>query len=216
MKIRYGLILPLLHLAIAAPPMFHHEYQGWRFIPQAQAAEDFDKEHPGPVRAGMPWDPCYEYRMPSDSRVIFAADFPAALLIGSSADGCALGAIRLIPNRLKYYGRVKSRVILIDCLLALGIFVQWWLVGSWLDQRYKQSKPTRRWVMPIAIITVGAIAMAPTAFGQRGVVELVNIFAGMIALLAWIILIIMFIVAGTAWVIRKIRDRDPQAISSGP
>src|ERR1039457_4914021 len=124
MKIRYAAILPLLHLAIAAPPAVHQQSGGWRFIPQAQAAEDFDKAHPEPVAAGIPRAPCYEYRLPSDGRLILAADFPVALLVGSSADECALGAIRLIPNGLKYYVRVKTRVILTDCLLVLGIFVQ--------------------------------------------------------------------------------------------
>jgi hypothetical protein len=166
MRIRYALALPLLHLAIAAAPMIHQQSEGWRYIPIEQAVEDLDRERPEPASDAMLWSPCYEYRLPSAGRLIFAADFPVALLIGSSADDCSLGTIRQVPNRLKYYLRVKTRVVIIDCLQALGIFVQWWLVGGWLDQRYKQSKPTRRWVVPIAIITVGAIVMAPTAFGQ--------------------------------------------------
>jgi hypothetical protein len=216
MKTRYALILPLLHLAIAGPPAVHHQSKEWRFIPEWQAAEDFDKAHPEPVAAGMPWDPCYEYRLPSAGRLILAADFPVALLVGSSADECALRTMSLIPNGLKYYVRVKTRVILTDCLLALGIFVQWWLVGGWLDQRYTQSRPTRLWTIPIAVITVGGIVMAPTTFGQGVVAEIVNYFAGMIALLAWIVLIVMFAAVGTAWVIRRIRHMDSQPVSSHP
>lgn len=216
MKIRYALILPSLHLAIAALPTVHQQSGAWRFIPQTQAAEDFDKAHPNPVASGVPWDPCYEYRLPSGSRLILAADFPVALLVGSPADECALSAISLIPNGLKYYVRVKTRVILTDCLLVLGIFMQWCWVGGWLDQRYKQSKPTRRWIIPVALITVGAIVMAPTAFGQGGVAEFVNIFAGMITLLAWIVLIVMFSVVGLAWVIRRIRQQPSQPVGSRP
>jgi len=205
MKIRYALILPLLHLAIAAPPVVHHQSEEWQFIPQAQAAEDFDKAHPGPIAAGMPWDPCYEYRLPSAGRLILTADFPVALLVNSSADECALRTTGLIPNGLKYYVPVKTRVIVTDCLLVLGIIVQWWLVGGWLDERHAQSKPTRQWIIPVAVITVGAIVMASTAFGQGAAAEIVNYFAGMITLLAWIVLIVMFVVAGTACVLRRIR-----------
>jgi hypothetical protein len=205
MRIRYALALPLLHLAIAAPPMIHQQSEGWRYIPIEQAVEDIDRERPEPARDAMLWNPCYEYRLPSAGRLVLTADFPVALLIGSSADDCALGAIRLIPNRLKYHVRVKTRVIFIDCLLALGIFVQWWLLGGWLDRLYKRSKPTRRWVVPIAIITLGAMVMAPTAFGQQGLAELVNILTGMITLLAWIVLIVMFVVVGAVGAITRMR-----------
>ena len=208
MKIRYAFILPLLHLAIATPPTIHQQSRDWRFIPQIQAAEDFDKAQATPA-AGMPWDPCYEYRLPSDGRVLISADFPVALLVGLPADECALSALSLIPNGLKYYIRLKTRVLFVDGLLALGIFVQWWLVGAWLDQRFTQSKPARRWIIPIAVITVGAIVTALTAFGQQGVAEVVNYFAGMITLLAWIVLIIMFAAVGTGCVIRGIRRQAP-------
>jgi hypothetical protein len=214
MKTGYALILPLLHLAIAGPPAVHHQSKEWRFIPEWQAAEDFDKGHPEPVAAGMPWDPCYEYQVPSAGRLILTADFPVALLVGSSADDCALGAIRLIPGALKYHVRVKTRVILIDCLLALGIFVQWWLVGGWLDRQYGQSNPTRRWIVLIALITTGAVVMAVTAFVRGDVSGIVNYVAGMIALTAWIVLIATFAVVGTAWLIQRIRRQALQHVSS--
>jgi hypothetical protein len=190
--------------------MIHQQSEGWRYIPIEQAVEDIDRERPELGSDAMLLSPCYEYRLPSAGRLILAADFPAALLIGSSADDCALGAIRLIPNRVKYHVHVKTRVIFIDCLLALGIFVQWWLVGVGLDQLYKRSKPTRRWVVPIAIITVGAMVMASTAFGQQGLAELVNILTGMITLLEWIILIVMFVVVGAAGAITRMPHRVPQ------
>jgi hypothetical protein len=215
MKFRYALVLPVLHLAIALPPLFHQELGVWRYIPEAQAIEDFEKAHPPSQSNGVQWDPCYEYRMSSDSRLIFAADLPVAVLIGTSAYGCSLGAVRLVPIRLNLYMRVKSSVILIEALIVLGVFTQWWLIGSWLDRRYNQSKAMRRWIIPIAVITVGGIVMASTAFGQRGVTEYVNIYSAMVTLLAWIVLMVMLIVAGTAWVIRRIRQA-PQPTTSRP
>ena len=211
MKIRYALALPLLHLAIAAPPTIHQQSREWRFIPEMQAAEDFDKSQPKHRTSGMPWDACYEYRLPSDGRVLISADFPVAVLIGLPADECAFSAISLIPNRLKYYIRLKTRVLFVDGLLALGIFVQWWLIGAWLDQRFTRSKPAGRWFIPVAVITIGAIVMALTAFGQQGVAEILNYCAGMITLLAWIVLVVMLAAVGTRSVIRGIRREAPQA-----
>jgi hypothetical protein len=190
--------------------MFYEESKVWRYVPKAQMWKDFEERHPAPATEGRLMIDCYEYRMPSGSRLILAADLPVALLIGTSANGCGLGAVRLVPSKLMYHVRVKASVILVEALIVLGIFVQWLLVGSWLDKRNEQSKPTRRWVVLIAVITVGGFVMALTAFGQRGEAELVNIYSAMITLLAWIVLIVMFVAGWVASVIRKIRHPAPQ------
>jgi hypothetical protein len=208
-RIRYALLLPLMHLGIAGPAMFHQESTVWRYAPRAQQFEDFEAKYPAPEGGAVPFDPCYEYRLSSATRTIAAANLPAALLVGASADGCASPSAWLIRNRLKYRLGVKTRIIALDTFIVLGILVQWWLVGSWLDRRVTQSQPTRRWIVPIAVITVGAMVMASTAFGQGQIVELVNDFAGMVTLVAWIVLIAMFAVVGTAWVIRRIRRQAP-------
>ena len=208
-RIRYALLLPLMHLGIAGPAMFHQESTVWRYAPRAQQFEDFGAKYPAPEGDAVPFDPCYEYRLSSATRTIAAANLPAALLVGASADGCASPSAWLIPNRLKYRLGVKTWVIALETFIVLGILVQWWLVGSWLDRRVTQSQPTRRWIVPIAVITVGAMVMASTAFGQGEIVELVNYFGGMVTLVAWIVLIAMFAVVGTAWVIRRIRRQAP-------
>ena len=208
-RIRYALLLPLMHLGIAGPPMFHQESTVWRYAPQAQELGDFEAKYPAPEGGGAPFEPCYEYRFSSATRTIVAANLPTALLVGASADGCASPTARLIPNRLKYHLGVKTWVIALETLIVVGILVQWWLVGGWLDRQYAQSKPTRRWIIPIAVITIGAMAMASTAFGQGEIIELVNYFAGMIALMAWVVLIVMFAIVGTAWVIKKNRPQAP-------
>ena len=208
-RIRYALLLPLMHLGIAGPAMFHQESTVWRYAPRAQQFEDFEAKYPAPEGGAVPFDPCYEYRLSSATRTIAAANLPAALLVGASADGCASPSAWLIPNRLKYRLGVKTCVIALETFIVLGILVQWWLVGGWLDRRVTQSQPTRRWIVPIAVITVGAMVMASTAFGQGEIVELVNYFGGMVTLVAWIVLIAMFAAVGTAWVIGRIRRQAP-------
>lgn len=97
-RIRYALLLPLLHLAIVSAPMFYEESKVWRYVPKAQMWKDFEERHPAPATEGRLMIDCYEYRMPSGSRLILAADLPVALLIGTSANGCGLGAVRLVPR----------------------------------------------------------------------------------------------------------------------
>jgi len=208
-RIRYALLLPLMHLGIAGPAMFHQESTVWRYAPRAQQFEDFEAKYPAPEVGGVRFERCYEYRLSSATRTIAAANLPTALLVGASADGCTSPAAWLIPNRLRCRLGVKTWVIALETFIVLGIPVQWWLVGSWLDRRVTQSQPTRRWIVPIAVITVGAMVMASTAFGQGEIVELVNYFGGMVTLVAWIVLIAMFAVVGTAWVIRRIRRQAP-------
>ena len=80
MRIRYALALPLLHLAIAAPPMIHQQSEGWRYIPIEQAVEDIDRERTEPARDAMLWSPCYEYRLPSAGPLILTAHFPSGTI----------------------------------------------------------------------------------------------------------------------------------------
>lgn len=152
-------------------------------------------------------NPCYEYRVSLAGRMILAANLPTAFLVGYSASYCATGAIRPLLNSLRYHVRVRNGVILVECLLVLGIFAQWWLVGRWLDHRRKQMKPLRWWILPVAVITFCACVMAPTAFGHGGVMELVNICLGIMTLLAWVIFFLMFVALGVKGAISKHRNR---------
>ena len=190
----------------------------WRYIPTAQATEDWEqnweKDHPGESE-GMATRPCYEYRFSNAARLIFAADLPTAILMGSP-QGCPESALGLALTGVKPRVRVRTGAILLANFIVLGILAQWWLIGRWLDYLRTQSKPRRRWIIPIAVITVGAMVMVPTAFGQQGAAEFVNILSGMIVLLAWIVLIVMFVVVGTASVIKRIRHRLPQPVSPRP
>jgi len=186
--------------------MFRQEARVWRYAATAQAGENFEKQHPTPTSGdAVWWWDCYEYRPSAASRLMFAVDLPTAILIGTSAYECAQGAVRPIMNKLRYHMRVKSRIILIECLLVLGILVQWWLVGRWLDRVCRGSWPTRRWIMPIAITTTCGILMIPAVFMGGRVAELVEICAEMIALLAWVVLLVMFTVVGATRVLRTIR-----------
>jgi hypothetical protein len=65
--IRYGLLLPLIHLAISLLVIYYEETSTWRYMQRLQIEEDFEKTAPPPVSHSGPmiaWEPCYEYRAP--------------------------------------------------------------------------------------------------------------------------------------------------------
>lgn len=215
-SVRFALLLPLLHLSILAAPLFREERQVWRYIPILQAWQDEEKAHPDFGSGGMPALPCYEYRFSNAARLIFIVNLPTALLIGSP-QGCPQSLLALATGGLKPptpVMSVRTGVILTATLIVLGICLQWWLIGRWLDRRRAQLKSVRVSILPTAVITLCGILMLPTIFFRgRSVAELVNIFSGMFALLAWLALLVAFTVAGTKWLIGKLR-RNSASVSS--
>jgi hypothetical protein len=207
MRIRYAALLPLLHLSIATPSLFREEATAWRYIPIAQAEEEFaNREQPSDPK-GTVWSPCYEYRMPSDSRVIVAADLPAALLVGTSASECSLGAIRPLLYAMKPHVSVRTRVAFFECAIIFGILSLWYLIGLFLDRRRQQLRPLRRWIIPVVMITVAGVVAAAAALLRTTVAELVNTCSALVALLGWTALVVMFIVTGAMWSWRRTRSR---------
>jgi hypothetical protein len=195
-RIHYALLLPVLHLLIVAVPMFRRAQMLRHRIPAVQRAEDYEKDHAPSEALDVYYWPCYEYRMSTADRVMFAAEFPAATLVGFDQE-CLPGAVRsAFYVLMKYRVRVTTRIVLIDFLFLAGVFAQWLLVGRWLDLLNKRSTMTRWWIIPVAVISGGGIIMIPGFFHGGGPIELVNIFAGMTALLAWLALLATFAIVG--------------------
>ena len=202
---RYCLLLPLIHLAISVPVIYFEEATYWRLVPRVQAEEDFEKTapltpHSGPMTA---WDPCYEYRPSTADKFIFAVEFPAGMLIPPhGAAACNPTLLRPILQKLKSWIRLKTRIVLLDCFLVLGIVGQWWVIGRWIDHLHQCRKRVRRWIIPVATVTISAVAVAVSAIGNWRSLELCAIMFLAIALLAWVSLLLMFAVAAVQWALR--------------
>jgi len=69
--------------------------------------------------------------------------------------------------------RLKTRIVLLDSLLVLGIVGQWWLVGLWIDYLRERRRSTRRWIIPAVAITASGIAGNAVVFGNWRSLELV-------------------------------------------
>jgi hypothetical protein len=199
---RYGLLLPFIHLAVSLPVIYYEESLIWRQIPRIQAAEDFEKAAPPPISHSGPvigWDPCYEYRASNADRLILLVEFPAGMLIPPhGACACNPTLLRPMLQELKRWVRLKTRIVLLDCLLTLGIVGQWWLVGRWIDRRREQHGPVKRWIIPVAVITTSGIIVA-LAYESRGSLEVVAIILSLIAILAWLSLLLMAGVVAAKW-----------------
>ncbi len=173
---RYGLLLPFIHLAVSLPVIYYEESLIWRQIPRIQAAEDFEKTAPPPISHLGPvigWDPCYEYRASNADRLILLVEFPAGMLIPPhGACACNPTLLRPMLQELKRWVRLKTRIVLLDCLLTLGI--------------------------PVAVITTSGIIVA-SAYESRGSLEVVAIILSLIAILAWLSLLLMAGVVAAKW-----------------
>ena len=211
--LRYSFLLPLIHLAMSVPIVLYEEALIWRQIPRVQAAEDFEKTAPPILHSGpmIAWNPCYEYRASDADRFIFSAEFPAGILIPPhGTSGCNPTVVRPILQKLKSWMRLKTWIVLLDCVLVLGIVGQWWLVGRWIDHLRQGRKHARRWIIPVATITISGIAVAAVAFGKWRSLEPSAIILSLIAFLAWVALLLMFAVAAAQWALRLNRKGGPE------
>lgn len=157
------------------------------------------------------WNPCYGYRASDADRFIFFAEFPAGILIPPhGASACNPTVLRPILQELKNWTGLRTRIVLLDCLLIIGIAGQWWFVGRWLDRLRERRKHTRRWIILVATITIFGIVMAAAAFGNPRTLDFGAIILSLIAFLAWVALPLMFAVAAARWALRLSRKARPE------
>jgi hypothetical protein len=212
--LRYSLLLPLIHVAMSVPVLYHEEALIWRRIPRLQALEDFERTAPSPIVHSGPmiaWNPCQEYRASNADRFIFFAEFPAGILIPPhGASGCNPTVLKPILQKLKNWMRLKTRIVVLDCILIIGIASQWWLVGRWLDRRRERRKQTLRWIIPVATITIFGFVVAAAGFGDPRRLEHSAIILSLVAFLAWVTLLLMFAIAAVQWALRLSRKARHQ------
>jgi hypothetical protein len=207
-NIRYVLLSPLIHFTIAAPLIYYQQAKTWEYIPHIQAVQDTEKESWIPSgEEQFAWSPCYEYRPSIANKFVYTVEFPAGVLIGldPTHNGCDPGALALVLRRHMHHVRLKTAIVILNCLLAVGICAQWSLVGLWIDRLRRSLKPARRWTITVGVITVAGVSMAQAGFGTTGWRELVAMISGFLALLAWIVLLAMFAITAITSTLQKIR-----------
>jgi len=211
--LRYCVLLPLIHLAISLPVIYHEEASFWRYVPRMQVEEDFEKTAPPPVpHAGamVEWIPCYEYRPSIADKFIALAEFPAGILFPPhGAYGCNPTLLRPLLEKLKNWMRLKTRIVFLDCFLIIGIAGQWWLFGRWIDRLRERRNPAMRRVVLVRIVLVATITIsesvaAAASFGssQSSSLDFAATILLMITFLAWVLLLLLFAVTAVRWALR--------------
>jgi len=211
--LRYCVLLPLIHLAISLPVIYHEEASIWRYVPRIQFEEDFEKTAPPPVPhadAMVEWIPCYEYRPSIADKFIALAEFPAGILFPPhGAYGCNPTLLRPLLEKLKNWMRLKTRIVFLDCFLIIGIAGQWWLFGRWIDRLRERRNPAMRRVVLVRIVLVATITIsesvaAAASFGssQSSSLDFAATILLMITFLAWVLLLLLFAVTAVRWALR--------------
>jgi hypothetical protein len=193
-------------LVISAPVIFYEEAFYWRYIPRIQPVEDFEKTAPSPTLHSGPmiaWIPCYEYRPSTADKLIFLVEFPVGMLIPPhGASDCNPTLAGPLLKKLQNWMRLEIRVVILDCLLIFGIAAQWALVGRWLEGLRGRRAHLRRWIIPVVTITIAGSIVAASSLENWGSWELGAAILALIAFLAWVVLLIMFVVTAVGWAIR--------------
>jgi hypothetical protein len=211
---RYCVLLPLIHLAISLPVIYHEEASFWRYVPRMQFEEDFEKTAPPPIPHAGPvieWIPYYEYRPSIADKFIVVVEFPAGILFPShGAAGCNPTLQRPLLEKLKNWMRLKTRIVLLDCVLIIGIAGQWWLFGRWIDRLRDRRNTAMRRIVLVRIVLVATIAVsgsiaAAASFGSSRSSEFAANIPLMITSLAWVLLLLLFAVTAVRWVLRLSR-----------
>jgi hypothetical protein len=196
-RIRYAVWLPLIHLAIMAPLISLEEAKGWKYLPVQQRIEDYDKAHPQKPKLRtdaepqVEWDPYYEYCPSLTVTSIYTVEFPAAFLFRWC--GHPPAAFFMSPSketwcRLFGFLRVRTRLVILDLLLLLGIYLQWWLVGLRLDALLSQGKRIAL-IKTLALVITLAGSLAALLSHGPAILDLIAVFACFLALLGWMVLI---------------------------
>ncbi len=206
--LRYSLLLPLIHLAIAIPLIYREESRNWaaethliQTLDAIERAAEVARSGPAPSQPSasprVGWDPIsFDYRPTISVKAIYTVEWPAGMLVGWYMHPPSLyfgGALQYMLPRLVKRLEGGARIVLLDCVLLLAIWAQWWLVGCQLDRLQRQRQKMRVWALPVAVITVGGIVMAVLS-RSSGTWELIAILSGLLGFFAWLALLLMFAV----------------------
>ncbi len=201
-NVRYSLVLPAVHLLLAIILIYPEQRESWKYIPLAQAVQDQERAHlPTSESSSDEWNPCYEHHASRGQRLLYSVELPTGMLLGpdGTSDGCSPGALTPVLRKLGNQMRIKTGWIFTDFLLASGVWVQWYLIGVWLQFLGKRERVSRKWEIPVAVITACSLLMTIyNLVHYSQLQDLIIALASLTAFLCWIVLLLMFAIKGIA------------------
>lgn len=180
MRWRRGLILAIIHLALAAPLVIHHEMQGWKYLLKNPLS-------PSEVAAGKTagWDACVnvDYWPTPNNKLVKVANFPAAMFTAWNIPCPAYNTLAAAAARTFGEQTRKAEVLLVSAFFLL-IALQWFVLGS-----FPVVHPRRAWLEPGFFITCCAVIGHAVALVAPETFSLAPLLLIFIAWLVWIVLI---------------------------
>jgi hypothetical protein len=199
---RWSVSLLLVHSCLALLLMGSEEFYDWHQYEYWQSEEDNLRKPISPVLGKDIQEAMSVDRWPDvRERTFHALNIPMSILLGwyshpvSIYTNSVLGPLLL---RVSQHTSVKSRVAILDAVLLLGICLQWWLVGLWLERPRPLARVLRVDAASMTLLGIVMTLMAvPKPLAENRVIVGTLELSSMVVALGWVLLI----VAGTLSVV---------------
>src|SRR6266480_1973916 len=135
---RLGVSLLLVHLCLAVLLIGSEELHDWHQYEQWQFEENRLQKPFSPVLGKDVQEAIsVDHWLNNREKTLHTLNIPVSLLLGWYSHPMSIYANSVFGPlllRLCHHTSVKSRVVILDVILLVGICVQWWLVGLWLQR----------------------------------------------------------------------------------
>ena len=230
MELRWSILLPLVHVAIAVAVIAPEELRDWHEFYSRQRYQEHDEAYrihrkqerarrhrmlaEGPGRLGInrgepdEFSPMAIDCWPSSAeRTMHFVNFPADLVVGWYQPAWC----RLYPLLWPVLGlaadsmRLGTRMIVLDVLFVATVALQWWLMGRLIEVQRKEKGVTPSWTKVVLVITYSGLICALLTQFRRGTTDFFVNLGVLVASFAWLVLAFLAAVKLVRWSFSRIK-----------
>jgi hypothetical protein len=191
---RWSLCLLVMHSCLAVLLIGSEEFYNWHTYEFWQLEEQRSQKPFSPVLdKGTQQALSVDHWLDARERVFHSLNLPVSILLGwyshplSIQSNSILGPFLL---RICHGVSVKTRVVILDGVLLLGICLQWWLVGLWLEHSVRFVRALRIIAASMTVLGIAMTAAAiPNSLSAITAVQCSIDLLSLIPVLGWVLLI---------------------------
>jgi len=139
-------------------------------------------------------------------RAFHSLNLPMSILIGWYSHPLSIQANSILGPFLLRSCRhlsVRQRVVALDAILLIGVFLQWYFVGLWLECRVPFVRMLRAVTTSMAILGIVMTMVAvPSAFAAIGAID---DLLSLVVILGWLLLLVIGTLSAVFAVTRMLR-----------